>query len=616
MTKTIETANSRQRPGISLIEVLFAMGILSVGILAMAALLPLGVYELGESDKLDQTSTLGRAAFRDLEVRGYLQPKMWVDTQVGMLVAPVLSPDPDPNRLTGPTPNGSAANPAPGQRLVTYQYVPPACSRLLGQLFGQSVPSQFQIGSPPNCPSLANQPQLFSQPFTYTYLGNPTTPPIGLNTPTGTPLMPVINDIALRSVSGYTAIHPTYPAVPPFMATESPLVVLDPLMVGAMGLKYLSTQPPYSVPTGTATVPPIGSAPNVWTNIQTFPYQQTYVPGAPIIPRLTLLQSPLPQFSISGSPPSAVSQPPTWPLPWFEGDWLHPRFMPFAAADRIFRAADDIAFNPLDPTDRTRDRPTRSMNYDSGISQPLPPQVQYQGSYSWFVMIAPSLGESDSTASDMAVDPVLLPDTNALSGTRQFTASVVVCQNRVLDVPATFTTSDPKAPLPGEWMVPALVTGGGIGGGEVQLIAADKAHVNWLGGLRPGSWLMLSGLTVSAEIRMDPDSSSWVYWPKFKPVAEWYRIVAVDDGSGLTSAAPYLNVTLAGTDWPQPPAPTWPINFGTIQANYLTTPGVQFVDLNSMYGQNIYTYATIIDGVVGVYQKTISFDGDSLFAPH
>ena len=81
MTRTI---NDPARRGISLIEVMFAAGILTVGILGMAALVPLGAYELIEATKLDQSSTAGLAAFRDLEVRGFLQPKLWVDTQMGM----------------------------------------------------------------------------------------------------------------------------------------------------------------------------------------------------------------------------------------------------------------------------------------------------------------------------------------------------------------------------------------------------------------------------------------------------------------------------------------------------------------------------------------------------
>ena len=80
------------RSGISLLEVLIALGCLSVGLLAMmAGLVPLGVYEMAEATKLDQSSTLGRAAFRDLKIRGYLRPQTWVDTQYGMVAVVATS---------------------------------------------------------------------------------------------------------------------------------------------------------------------------------------------------------------------------------------------------------------------------------------------------------------------------------------------------------------------------------------------------------------------------------------------------------------------------------------------------------------------------------------------
>jgi hypothetical protein len=47
--------------------------------------------------------------------------------------------------------------------------------------------------------------------------------------------------------------------------------------------------------------------------------------------------------------------------------------------------------------------------------------------------------------------------------------------------------------------------------------------------------------------------------------------------------------------------------------------GVQFANLNTVNVVGvgtvyIYAYATVVEGVVGVYQKTITVDGDSPFA--
>lgn len=69
----------RRRLGITLIEVLISIGVMTIGLLGMAALVPLGRLELAEGERLDNISTIGRAAFRDLSIRGYLRPEMWAD---------------------------------------------------------------------------------------------------------------------------------------------------------------------------------------------------------------------------------------------------------------------------------------------------------------------------------------------------------------------------------------------------------------------------------------------------------------------------------------------------------------------------------------------------------
>lgn len=83
--------NHRQRLdgrcGVTLLEVLISIGVMAVGLMGMASLIPLGRLELAEADKLDNSSALGRAAFRELTVRGYLRPEMWVDPITGKTVA-------------------------------------------------------------------------------------------------------------------------------------------------------------------------------------------------------------------------------------------------------------------------------------------------------------------------------------------------------------------------------------------------------------------------------------------------------------------------------------------------------------------------------------------------
>jgi hypothetical protein len=59
-------------------EVLISMFVLAVGLLGVAALIPAGRHEIVEAAKLDNASMVGRAAFRDIQVRGYLNPTGWV----------------------------------------------------------------------------------------------------------------------------------------------------------------------------------------------------------------------------------------------------------------------------------------------------------------------------------------------------------------------------------------------------------------------------------------------------------------------------------------------------------------------------------------------------------
>ena len=68
----------QNRAGVSLTEVLIAMGIMTIAILGIASLAVVGSADLRTAQTLDRSSNLGRAAFHDVQVRGYLDPKMWL----------------------------------------------------------------------------------------------------------------------------------------------------------------------------------------------------------------------------------------------------------------------------------------------------------------------------------------------------------------------------------------------------------------------------------------------------------------------------------------------------------------------------------------------------------
>jgi hypothetical protein len=65
------------RRGISLMEVLISMFVLAVGLLGVAALIPAGRHEIVEATKLETAAMIGRNAFRDIEIRRYLDPTLW-----------------------------------------------------------------------------------------------------------------------------------------------------------------------------------------------------------------------------------------------------------------------------------------------------------------------------------------------------------------------------------------------------------------------------------------------------------------------------------------------------------------------------------------------------------
>ncbi len=72
------TARRQRRRGISLLEVLFAIFILAMGMLGLGALIPVGNYQVSQGLRMDHAAACGRAAFRQLEASEMLRPENWV----------------------------------------------------------------------------------------------------------------------------------------------------------------------------------------------------------------------------------------------------------------------------------------------------------------------------------------------------------------------------------------------------------------------------------------------------------------------------------------------------------------------------------------------------------
>ncbi len=73
-----EIRNRIFRPGISLVEVLIAMGILTIGLLGVAALFPVGAFYMQKGDVADRGSAVAQAAFNEAVTRGWLNPENWL----------------------------------------------------------------------------------------------------------------------------------------------------------------------------------------------------------------------------------------------------------------------------------------------------------------------------------------------------------------------------------------------------------------------------------------------------------------------------------------------------------------------------------------------------------
>jgi hypothetical protein len=71
------------RRGLSLLEVLFAIGVLLFGLLGVAALIPLGQMALWETAKADRCGACGRAAMREIQVSRLLDFRYWYWTPQG-----------------------------------------------------------------------------------------------------------------------------------------------------------------------------------------------------------------------------------------------------------------------------------------------------------------------------------------------------------------------------------------------------------------------------------------------------------------------------------------------------------------------------------------------------
>ena len=294
----------------------------------------------------------------------------------------------------------------------------------------------------------------------------------------------------------------------------------------------------------------------------------------PMLPRLRL-----DIFENSLLRMSNVSSPPYFFYGSNDDDRADISARQLAVFDRIFAWQDDLIFD-IDEDDPDR-RPRQSCLWDdvNNSAAPSPPRddddvppsitaantplhAQAADNYSWMLTAVP--------------DPNELPNTNSLSDLsnhrqRTYEVSIVTFYKRDFNSDAS---SDP----PSERFVRIDFAGTGIGGGDAVLRAPTAVTSAGLAEeylkVKENQWIMVTVFV--------PDSRLDIIFGGFdsgrRKIAKWYRVIRLDDEVQGSAPSFTRNITLAGPDWD----------------DTVIEPGS--------------VYATLIDGVIGVYTTTVTLE--------
>ena len=66
------------RRGITILEVLFSMGVIAIGLLGVMAIVPVALNQVGRGEVADQSARAGLNALREFETRGMARADQWV----------------------------------------------------------------------------------------------------------------------------------------------------------------------------------------------------------------------------------------------------------------------------------------------------------------------------------------------------------------------------------------------------------------------------------------------------------------------------------------------------------------------------------------------------------
>lgn len=225
--------------------------------------------------------------------------------------------------------------------------------------------------------------------------------------------------------------------------------------------------------------------------------------------------------------------------------------MSIEQAVSVFMGEDDLVLNlPLD-----RSLPPE-QKFDSSAAK-----RQFEGTFSWLATLVPAYATLRDATN-------MLPD--------RYVLSIVVFHRR--DLSLTSSGGSSSEPDNERLVAVSQFHSEGYGGGDVELQTRGNRPASDLA-VKEGEWVMLSAMVNIAQA-----SASAIVVPTFR----WYRVMATD---AVIGTGPYTrNVTLQGFDWND-----------VLELSQLTparaTP----------------TQATLLNGVVAVYEKTIHLETSSLW---
>ncbi len=211
--------------------------------------------------------------------------------------------------------------------------------------------------------------------------------------------------------------------------------------------------------------------------------------------------------------------------------------MPYQVADRIFRSTDDLVFDRPDRPDQRPSTPSGALSPD------------YNGDFSWFLTLSHPPADIAAASNN---------NLSNAAGMQRFVASLVVFYKRQIDLnPADYPGLPTQQEPPPERIVyadflqsPAFANqaftvapnavGAYFGGGALQLrTIAGVGATNWLDGLKPNQYIMLSANFVDAA------AGAGGY-----PQLAWYRIISVDEEPQVSGGIATRIVNVSGPDWP------------------------------------------------------------------